>query len=148
MRLILAVLMLCMTSGLMAQPQTPSLQEQSICAKQAKIAFEEWNASRNKVPDLKPFNGDYQSHYNSKLNKCLILIEGIDEMNGQILTSATLMDAFERRVFAHYLWETKEGKKYWEVPPTACELIPTSQEKTDCSSKEEFDAFVAKYMEQ
>jgi len=41
-----------------------------------------------------------------------------------------------------------QTKKYWEVPPTTCELIPTSREKTICSSRDEFDAFVSKYMEE
>jgi hypothetical protein len=146
MRLILAALTLCMTSGLMAQPQTPSLQEQAICAKQAKIAFQEWNASGKK--DLKPINDDYQSHYNKKLDKCFVSIETTDLVGKQSVTTAVLLDAFERRLFAQYGWSSEENKKYWEVAPATCDLIPTPREQTTCSSKEEFDAFVAKYMEQ
>jgi hypothetical protein len=75
MRLFLAVLMLSVTSGLMAQPQTPSLQEQAICAKQAKVAFEDYNDYNRKLAPNVKSTGDYQSHYNTKLNKCLIKIE-------------------------------------------------------------------------
>jgi len=46
---------------------------------------------------------------------------------------------------ASYTQLTKEGKEYL----LNCELKPTSQEKeTICKSKQEFDAFVSKYMEQ
>ena len=56
-----------------------------------------------------------------------------------------LYDAIERRGFASYIQLTKEGKQY----QLNCELKPTLQEKeTICASKQEFDAFVSKYMEQ
>jgi hypothetical protein len=63
----------------------------------------------------------------------------------EFLTGIVLVDAFERRVYASYRWI---GKEYLEGPPDACDLIPTPQTKTHCSSKAEFDAFVAKYMEE
>jgi len=66
----------------------------------------------------------------------------------EFFNGAQLTDAFERRIFATYGWTSQAGKKYWEVPPRTCELTPTSHETINCSSKEEFDAFVAKYMEQ
>jgi len=66
-----------------------------------------------------PGSSDYQSHYNKTLNKCF--------------------------GFASYIQLTKEGKEYL----VNCELKPTAQEKeTICSSKQKFDAFVSKYMEQ
>ena len=56
-----------------------------------------------------------------------------------------LYDAVERRWLASYTQLTKEGKEYL----LNCELKPTLQEKeTICKSKQEFDAFVSKYMEQ
>jgi hypothetical protein len=56
-----------------------------------------------------------------------------------------LHDAVERRWLASYTQLTKERKEYL----LNCELKPTSQEKeTICKSKQEFDAFVSKYMEQ
>jgi hypothetical protein len=59
--------------------------------------------------------------------------------------SADLYDAIERREFASYI--QFQGKEYKEFPPY-CELKPISQEETICSSKQEFDAFVSKFMEQ
>jgi hypothetical protein len=90
---------------------------------------------------------DYQSHYNTKLGKCLILVDYIYQTGNPIWTAAFLMDAFERKMYAVYLWKTHETKKYWEVPPVSCELTPSLSAKKFCSSREEFDAFVAGYME-
>jgi hypothetical protein len=66
----------------------------------------------------------------------------------ETLTSKLLADAYEQRVYGHYVWTSVEGKKFWDVPPVICELIPSIAQKTFCSSPEEFDAFVAKYMEE
>ena len=62
--------------------------------------------------------------------------------------SSRLMDAFERRDYGSYLWSSRQDKKYWEVPPTSCELVPSLRAKHYCKSREEFDAFVADYMEE
>ena len=61
---------------------------------------------------------------------------------------ATLTDAYERRVYAIYIWIGQENKKHSEVPPIVCELIPSIADKRNCTSREEFDAFVAGYMEE
>ena len=57
-----------------------------------------------------------------------------------------LVDANERRHYAIYI-ETQlaaEPKPKLDV----CELIPGMRLKTVCRTREEFDAFVATYMEQ
>src|SRR6516225_1115553 len=71
-------------------------------------------------------------------------IEATRSTGQQFVTSAVLMDAFERRVYAKY-----SGSQINSInigSPTTCDLIPTSRTKTHCSSKNEWDAFVAKYM--
>ncbi|MGB8631913.1 MAG: hypothetical protein WCD69_21470, partial [Xanthobacteraceae bacterium] len=69
-----------------------SLEQQGMCAKQAKIAFEEWtNDPTNNRLGLKPITSDYENHYNVKLNRCFVAIESIDQMGKEFLTSATLM---------------------------------------------------------
>jgi hypothetical protein len=60
-----------------------------MCAKQAKIAFQEWN---NNVSGLKPVSSGYENHYNTKLNKCFITMGSIDQMGKEFPTTATLMD--------------------------------------------------------
>jgi hypothetical protein len=147
MRTRLGCVLLCLLL-VASNASAQSLQEQALCAKQAKAAVEEWNGSGSKLPDVKSISEDYQSHYNTKLNKCLVSIQAFDQVGKQWVTSAVLMDAFERRVFAQYGWGSRENKKYWEVPPDTCDLTPTSKDETHCSSKDEYDAFVAKYMEE
>ena len=67
------------------------------------------------------------------------------ELNGQPLLSVELYDAIERRGFASYTQITKGVGKEYQL---GCELKPTLLEETICGSKQEFDAFVSKYMEQ
>jgi hypothetical protein len=93
-------------------------------------------------------SGDYSNHYNTKLGKCLMLIEAARNAGKQISNSKLLMDAFERRVYANWLWISREEKKCWEVGPEICELIPSLRQTTRCNSEEEFKAFVADYMEE
>jgi hypothetical protein len=61
--------------------------------------------------------------------------------------SKNLIDAYEQREYAEYLWITDKVKKYWEVPPVMCRLIPAFGNEHLCKSEDEYDAFVASYME-
>jgi hypothetical protein len=117
-------------------------QEQEVYAKHAKVAFQEYSADEQKS-GIKPFTSDYQSHYNTKLDKCLIRIEETIPSDGEFITNVLLFEVFERRLYASYF--SKSGSKVL----TYCDLIPTfHDEKTFCSSRGEFDSFVSKYMEQ
>jgi hypothetical protein len=56
------------------------LDLQATCAAQARKAFYEWQAESKKsesFPNTKSqeLSNDYQSHYNTKLKKCFILVE-------------------------------------------------------------------------
>jgi hypothetical protein len=118
-----------------------SLEQQAICAKQAKTAFEEYSgdpksSGSNKVNT----KYQYQIHYNTKLNKCFVDIQETVSVGKNITTGDTLMDAFEQRVYAQYVWASPQIK--------SCDLIPTVGHKKTCSTKDEYDAFVAKYMEE
>ena len=93
-------------------------------------------------------SGDYQSHYNVKLGKCLMLVERRDMLGSQSTTTAYVMDANERRLYAVFVWMSREGKKYWDVPPLTCELSPSLREKRFCKTREEFDEFAGAYMEE
>ena len=117
-----------------------SLEQQAICAKQAKIAFQQYEDDNKKLSPNLEQHSEYQSHYNTKLNKCLIDIETMIFGDKHITNSVLLMDAFEGRVYASHVWASPQVN--------SCDLIPSSEDKRACLSKEEFDAFVAKYMEQ
>ena len=137
MRVATGIAIIIAASATMAQEQ--SAQEQATCAEQAKAAFQEYKGG------APPGTSDYQSHYSKALNKCFILIKQMSELNGQPVMATELYEVIERRVLASYIQLTKEGKEYLRN----CELTPTLQEKeTICASKQEFDAFVSKYMEQ
>ena len=69
-------------------------------------------------------------------------------MGGLTSTSVNLWDALERRNYANWLWQVHPTKKYWEVPPISCELARNYRDKKNCTTREEFDAFVAEYMEE
>jgi len=129
-----------------------SLDLQATCAAQAKKAFLEWDAESKKSEprDMKALelSNDYQSHYNTKLKKCLILVESSSWLAKTQTVTVYLSDAYERRIYASYIWYSHPTKKYWEVAPSTCELIPSLRQKKYCTSREEFDAFVADYMEE
>jgi hypothetical protein len=94
---------------------------------------------------------NFQSHYNAKLNRCLLLINRVSVMplatnlsNQQ--RQSVLVDANERRYYATYI-ETQLAE---ETKPKIerCELRPTMRSRTVCSTRDEFDAFVAAYLEE
>jgi hypothetical protein len=144
------LLVVLIMSAIPARSQT--LDDQERCASQARKAFQERESDSKKGPFgnlSETISSDYESHYNTKIKKCLMLIENTEwsKTSTNTLVSATLMDAYERHVYAAFSWASREGKKYWEVPPSICDLMPVQQEKKNCASREEFDAFVAGYLE-
>lgn len=140
--------LLFFTTGFVQPATAQSLSEQERCAAQADKAFQEWKLDDQKQGfGYQLVSGDYQSHYNTKLQKCLMLIEATHVLGKESSTTAMLVDAYQRRLYAYYLWISRESKKYWEVPPTSCELIPSLHEKKICASREQFDDFVSDYLE-
>lgn len=128
--------------GAPALAQQASLDLQERCAKRAESEFHKM--SFQKSPEAPTFI----SHYNVKLNRCLIetfeydVPWGVEFSNDKFVT-----DAYEGKLFASYVWRTRTGKKYWEVPPTTCDVTLPSGEETFCKSEEEFDNLVKAYME-
>jgi hypothetical protein len=130
--------------------RSQSLDFQAMCATQSRKAFQEYeNEFKTGVGKMyTTISSDYQSHYNTQLKKCLLLIESTRMLGDQSSTFVTLMDAYERRLYANYLWISRKDKKYWEVPSMQCELVPSLRNKRNCTTREEFDAFVAEYIEE
>jgi hypothetical protein len=61
-----------------------------------------------------------------------------------------VVDAFEGKVCASYMWNNNTKKKYWEVPPLKCSVTLLSGEEKLCDSEdgsEGFNALVKQYME-
>ena len=139
--------------GAIAQSQSLTVQEQ--CASQARKTFQELETeSRAQYdPSTSVSRGisDYQNHYNAKLDKCLMLINRrspvpLSENLSDQQRQSILIDANERRRYASYV----ETQLAAEPNPKLdkCELVPAMRLKTVCKSREEFEAFVAPYMEQ
>lgn len=151
MRRALAITLIAIAYGSIARAQ--SLDQQERCAQQAKRAYAETEAefeayNRARTQKTVRFSGDYQSHYNVKLGKCLMFVETTDMLGAQFVTSAYVRDAYERRQYATYVWMSSDVKKYWEVPPIACEVRPSLHDKRLCKTREEFDELAAPYMEE
>jgi len=123
-------------------PLTAALQMQAQCARQAgSLVREMGGTGERRVGPTVTFT-DFQSHYNTSLKKCFVLIQTTwtaGEGSGNRLVD--LLEAYERRDYAQYTsWPTR-------ADPVNCELMPSLNEKTFCHSEDEFMAFVAQYME-
>jgi len=67
-----------------------------------------------------------------------------------VFASKTVVDAFEGKGYAIYIWDNNTKKKYWEVPPEKCSVTLLYGEGKVCHSADGpdgFDALVKQYME-
>jgi len=129
--------------------RSQTLDLQAMCAEQAQKTFQELEREFKNDPASKLFrtvSSHYQRHYNTKLKKCLVLIEAIRMLDNQQSIVVDLIDAFERRPYASYQGILREGKE--EGAPMTCKLTASYRQKKKCTTREEFDALVAEYMEE
>jgi hypothetical protein len=148
----LFVVMGFVVCGTTARSESLGIQER--CASEARKAFQELedeNKSKyNQSTLIQGGGSDYQSHYNRKLDRCLILINRrsvlplATDLSDQQRQSV-LVDANERRYYANYV----ETQLVAETKPKieTCELMPGMRRKTVCTTRAEFDAFAATYLE-
>ncbi|MES2181110.1 MAG: hypothetical protein V4493_03315 [Pseudomonadota bacterium] len=108
-----------------------SMELQTKCAEQAGTTYLHLGYKNDGLDS-------YQSHYNTKLNKCFISIQSLDN-NGVV--SESMFDAYEQRGYGFYIGKIGTDK------PTYCNLTPSSTEKSNCKSKDEYEVFVSHYME-
>jgi hypothetical protein len=139
--------------GTMARSESLGVQER--CASEARKAFleleDENRAKYNPSTLIHKAVSDYQSHYNTKLDRCLMLINRrsvlpLSENLSDQQRESVLVDANERRYYATYV----ETQLAVETKPKidTCELTPGMRRKIPCTTREEFDAFAATYLEQ
>jgi hypothetical protein len=111
-----------------------------MCAERAKIASDEW------YPHEKNDLGfEYTSHFDSKVNICYLLVHSMTVSKGDSTESEIVVDAYEGREYASYIWINTEKKNYWEVAPTDCHVKPRSDEPITCHSYDEFGALIDRY---
>ena len=104
------------------------------CATEAQKLFQEAGHDANVNPlvsPIAPVSRHYQSHYNTPLKKCLMLLEENQYVANQVATSATLIDTDDRYLYAFYLyvWSAEEDKGGLQNSPAMCELNPDLQTK-------------------
>jgi hypothetical protein len=119
-----------------------TLDQQAKCADQARRAFADLGYGRKVM-------AGYQSHYDTRLNKCFIEVSNTDTQvsPGTIWTFRSVQDAFEGKQYGTYAWHTEKDKKYWEVAPFECEVLLPSGEQQFCTSDREFTMLIGIYME-
>lgn len=125
---------------LMDKKQEFAAQEN--CSKQAKNFYDDY--FKDGFTGSEIIAPGFISHYNTKLNLCFIWIQYLMTIKGadeKIFTNQDVFDAVSRKVYASYSWSTVEGKKYWEVKPTVCEMLDKK-----CVSQEEFESFAKSFM--
>ncbi len=127
------------------EPKRASLSEQKVCAEQAKKAFEDLQRDDGPALGYKTASTDYTSHLDPQRNICYVRVMTVTTAHGNPSDSVVVYDAFERRVFADYVWSNPTGKKYWEVKPLKCEVYPPGHDAITCGSDAEFDSLVAKW---
>ena len=81
---------------------------------------------------------DYRHSYNSKLKRCLLLVNKSTTMVDELSLTSYLIDT-DRRMYAVYM-ETNGQVQ-------SCTLIQSVRQTTACKSRDEFDAFVSQYLE-
>jgi hypothetical protein len=108
-----------------------------MCADQARKKFREDNP---KADDMT----DYTSHYDPAANVCYLMVHSVGISKGAPVVSKSVYDAFEGRVYAHYLWINSEHKFAAEVKPMECYIKPISRPKQQCGSYDEFEELVEK----
>lgn len=110
---------------------------QENCSKNAQLFFDYYVTD----PQAKQTD-EFVSHYNTKLNRCFVLVKhGITHVKD--IYTENLFDAIERKQYGSYAWAMKEDKKYWEVKPLICQTLDKL-----CNADYVFNEFVKKYMEE
>lgn len=131
---VIGTLILSGSFGFPAHSQ--SLDRQATCAAQAKRAFQEYST----------LGMIGRSHYNAKINRCLILTDNTYYDGKYLSNHVNLWDALELRNYASWLSQTETPEYLVEV--VTCELTRNFKDKKNCTNREEFDAFIAEYMEE
>jgi hypothetical protein len=125
--------------ALMSATNTLDFQEK--CARQAREEFRLYGWDKHPMAFV-------LNHYDAKLNRCFMEVRDTDARSvpGTILTSETVLDAFEGKLYASYAWSAEKNKRYQYAPLLDCEVTSLSGEKTVCHSSEEFDELVKQFM--
>jgi hypothetical protein len=115
------------------------------CAMQSEKTFQALGYRRDGVQppgsNTGPEGVTLENHYNQRLNKCFMLIVQAGYTK-KFYEQRFLLDAFEGRAYGDY-FRNGSGQEAQVV----CTLTPIGEPQRHCRSEEEFNAFVATYMQ-
>jgi hypothetical protein len=116
---------------------------------QATRTFEELHANAQVGQTLLD---QYKSHYYTITGKCLMLVErnyveAVAPAREDFHVLASLIDANDRRQYAAYEQISHLNAPVPSATTPLCELTPGVGEERKCTTRREFDAFVAGYLE-
>ena len=132
-------------SGLFGLPaHSQSLDQQAMCQAQAKRALQKFSTEGTEI--IARFGMTAKSHYNAKINRCLILTDNTYFDGRNLRNHSNLWDALRLRNYASWFSQA-ETPEYVEELVT-CELTRNLKDKITCANREEFDAFISEYMEE
>ena len=104
------------------------------CSSKAEHFFDE-----NKFSDSG--SASYENHFNSRLNRCFILVTVNTFVGAGFFHYKVLMDVIDAKTVAEYDKKVSPATEY-PVKPFVCDILDKY-----CQTDEEFDAFVKSYME-
>jgi hypothetical protein len=124
-------------------PQPASLAQQKMCDEQTgkKVKENQSDFFDKKNPPVT----SYTSHYDPTENICYVRVDSLSVDKTGNSVSAVVYDAFGGRVYANYIWINSQGKKYWEVAPTECDISIPGKPEQQCKSDTEFDELTEQY---
>jgi hypothetical protein len=120
--------------------KSEALSLQSLCSKQAKVAFTDSDYSDNPM-------ASYENHYNATLNKCFIYMRSYKIISGNGYDNRTLIDTLENKSYGLYILHVMNGTGFGQLRPVMCIVQTAAGEEIKCESQDDFEARVKPYME-
>ncbi|SHN80785.1 hypothetical protein [Bradyrhizobium erythrophlei] len=121
-----------------------SLDRQQMCEAQANRAFQEFSTENKELTAKLGMTA--KSHYNPKINRCLILTDNTYFDGRYLRNYINLWDALKLRNYASWFSQTETPE--YSVELVTCELTRNLKDKITCTNREEFDGFISEYMEE
>lgn len=86
----------------------------------------------------------YTSHYDPRVNVCFVRVNSFGSAGPASVTDV-IYDAFGGRVYATYIWVNPLKRKFWEVPPSECDVEIPGKPEEQCTSTDAFNQLTEKY---
>jgi hypothetical protein len=112
------------------------------CAAQAERRFRADGYKAEYDPKTES-SASFTNHVDQGRDRCFMEITSIVGLTN----SRSVIDAYEGKEYAGYMFVGVAGKKYEDTKPFDCYVLAAAGEKTYCKNGEEFDEMVKPFME-